>query len=87
MSPTCEKHGHHAGICWRCAEEDGRRPALVLHALIDAADALLAEVEGQGATYGCTRDALRAAIAEAKTVDGLRRQPRQTGQKPDKSGT
>ena len=64
--PTCEKHGHHAGICWRCAEENGRKPAQVLHRLIVAADVLLS-----AGTYARTRDELRAAIAEARECDAL----------------
>ena len=68
--PTCEKHGHHAGICWRCAEENGRKPAQVLHRLIVAADCLLAEVGLECGTRE-TRDELRAAIAEAREWDWL----------------
>lgn len=26
MSPTCETHGPHGGICWACAEERGAEP-------------------------------------------------------------
>jgi hypothetical protein len=32
----CEKHGNHAGICWKCADENGRQPPW----LADAAEAL-----------------------------------------------
>jgi hypothetical protein len=34
--------------------------------LRDAADLLLAEVEGQGGTYGATRDAVREAVKKAE---------------------
>jgi len=36
MSPRCEKHGKHAGICWDCADEAGKGPPW----LADAAEAL-----------------------------------------------
>ena len=36
MSPRCEKHGKHAGICWDCADEAGKGPPW----LSDAAAAL-----------------------------------------------
>lgn len=36
---NCERHGHHAGICWDCADEAGRqaiREARAVPALIVA---------------------------------------------------
>jgi len=64
----------------RVAADDKRRAAdlsaearvkeleVALSSLRDAADLLLAEVEGQGGTYGATRDDLRAQIAACRAV-------------------
>lgn len=43
-------------------------PAEQIEALRTAADTLLAEAEGQGGTYGMTRDAMREALQKSATL-------------------